>query len=258
MVRLNTQPAYTSRDAVGNRVAVPLALQKDHRPALRFFIPPAAPPPGRSLVCLVVQTLSRVRLSATPRTAARQASLSFTISWSLLKLMSIESVMPSNHLIPCHPLLFLPSIFPSIRNSSESPLCIRWPKYWSFSFSSSTFREQSGLISFRFNWFDLLTVQGTHKSLLQRHSLKVSILWRSAFFMVQLSDPYVTIGNTIALTRWTFVGKVMSPLFNKLSRFVTAFLPRSKRLLISWLQSLSAMILQTKKIKSGVPTGPFL
>ena len=151
-------------------------------------------------MCLVVQTLSRVRLSATPRTAARQASLSFTISWSLLKLTSIESVIPSNHLTLCHPLLFLPSIFPSIRNSSESPLCIRWPKYWSFSFSSSPFSEQSGLISFRFNWFDLLAVQGTHKSLLQRHSLKVSILWRSAFFMVQLSHPYMTTGKTIALT----------------------------------------------------------
>ena len=179
-------------------------------------------------MCLVVQTLSRVRLSATPRTAARQASLSFTISWSLLKLTSIESVIPSNHLTLCHPLLFLPSIFPSIRNSSESPLCIRWPKYWSFSFSSSPFSEQSGLISFRFNWFDLLAVQGTHKSLLQRHSLKVSILWRSAFFMVQLSHPYVTAGNTIALTRWTFVGKVMSLLFSELSRSVIAFLPRSR------------------------------
>ena len=179
-------------------------------------------------MCLVVQTLSRVRLSATPRTAARQASLSFTISWSLLKLTSIESVIPSNHLTLCHPLLFLPSIFPSIRNSSESPLCIRWPKYWSFSFSSSPFSEQSGLISFRFNWFDLLAVQGTHKSLLQRHSLKVSILWRSAFFMVQLSHPYVTAGNTIASTRWTFVDKVMSLLFSELSRSVIAFLPRSR------------------------------
>ena len=161
--------------------------------------------------------------SATPRTAAWQASLSITNSWSLLKLMSIELVMPSNHLILCRPLL-LTSIFPSIRVfSKDSVLHIRWPKYWSFCFSISPSNEYSGLISFRIDWFDL-TVQGTLKSLLQHHSSKVSILRRSAFFMIQLSHPYMTTGKTIALTRWTLVGKVMSLLFNMLSRFVIAFL----------------------------------
>ena len=155
----------------------------------------------------------------TPWTAACQASLPITKSWSLLKLMSIESVMPSNHLILCRPLLFPPSIFPSIRVfSNESVLRIGWPKYWSFSFSISSSNEHSGLISFRMDWLDLLAVQGTLKSLLQHHSSKASILWCSAFFTVQLSHPYTTTGKTIALTRWTFVGKVMSLLFNMLSR----------------------------------------
>ena len=153
--------------------------------------------------------------SVTPWTAARQASLSITNSWSLLKLMSIELVMPSNHLILCHPLLLLPSVFPSIRVfSNESVLHIRWPKYWSFSFSISPSNEYSGLISFRIGWFDLLAVQGTLKSLLQHHSSKASILWHSAFVMVQLSQPYVTTGKTVALTRWTFLSKVISLLFN--------------------------------------------
>ena len=150
--------------------------------------------------------------------------------------MSIESVMPSNHLILCHPLLFLPSIFASIRVfSNESAVHIKWPKYWSFSFSISPSNEYSGLISFKIDWFDLLAVQGTLKSLLQHHSSKASILQCSAFFIVQLSHPYMTTGKTIALTRWTFVDKVMSLLFNMLSRLVIAFLPRSKHLLISWL-----------------------
>ena len=170
---------------------------------------------------------------ATPQTAARQASLSFAISLSLLQFMSIESVMPSNHLILCHSLLLLPSIFPCIRVfSSELSLCIRWPKHWSFSFSISPFNEYSGLISFRIDWFDLLAVQGTLKSLLQHHSLKASILRPSAFFMVQFSYPYMTTGKIIALTIWTFVGKVISLLFNMLSRFVVASLP-SKHALIS-------------------------
>ena len=168
--------------------------------------------------------------------------------------MSIESVMPPNHLILCHPRLLLPSIFPSIRVfSSESALCIRWPKYWSFSFSVSPSNEYSGLnISVKMNWLDLLAVQGTLKSLLQHHSSKASILWHSkkAFFIVLLSHPYMTTGKTIALTRWTFVGKVISLLFNMLSRLVITFLPRSKHLLISWLQSPSAVILEPKKIKS--------
>ena len=169
----------------------------------------------------------------------------------LLKLMSIESVMPSNHLILCHSLLLLPSIFQSIRVfSNESVLHTRWLKYWSFSFSISPSKEHSGLISFRMDWLDLLAVQGTLKSLLQHHSSKASILWRSAFFIVQLSHPYMTTGKTIASTRWTFVGKVMSLLLNMLSRLVITFLPRSKRLLISWLQSPAAVILEPKKIKS--------
>ena len=172
-----------------------------------------------------VQSLSCVQLFMTPRTAARQASLSFTNSQSLLKLMSIESVMPSNDLILCHPLLLLPSIFPGIRVfSNESALCIRWPKYWNFSFSVHPSNEYSGLISFRMDWLDLLAVQGTLKSLLQHHSPKASILQCSAFFMVQLSHPYMTTETTIALTRWTFVGEVMSLLFNLLSRLVIAFL----------------------------------
>ena len=159
--------------------------------------------------------------------------------------MSTESVMPSNHFTPCCPLFLLPSIFPSIRVfSNESVLCIKWPEYWSYSFSISPSNEYSGLISFRIDWFDFLAVQGTLKSLLQHHSSKISILWYSAFFIVQLSHPYMTIGKTIDLTRWTFVGKVMSLLFNMLSRLVIAFLPRSKRFLISWLQSLSAVILE--------------
>ena len=163
--------------------------------------------------------------------------------------MSVESVMPSNQLILCHPLLLLPSIFPSIRVfSNESVLYIMWPKYWSFSISPSS--EYLGLISFRMDWLDLLAVQGTLKSLLQHHSSKASILWCSAFFVVQLSHPYMTTGKTIALTRQTFVGKVMSRLFNMLSRLVITVLPRSKRLLISWLQSPSAVILEPRKIKS--------
>ena len=174
----------------------------------------------------------------TPWTAARQASLSITNSWSLLNLMSMELMIQSNHLTLCHPLLLLPSLFPSIRVfSNELVLCIRWPKYWSFSFSISPSNECSGLISFRMDWLDLLAVQGTLKSLLQNHSSKVSIVQHSGFFTVQLSHPYVTTGKTIALTTETFVGKVMKLLFNMLSWFVTAFLPRSKCLLISWLLS---------------------
>ena len=182
----------------------------------------------------------------------RVAHLSSTISYSLLKFMSIESVMPSNHLILCHPLLLLPSNFPSIRVfSSESALCIKWPKYWSFSFSIHPANGYSGLSSFRVDWFDHLAVQGTLKSLLQHHSSKVSILWCSAFFMVQLSHPYMTTGKTIALTTWTFEGKVMFLLFNMLSRLVIAFLPGSKRLLISWLQPPSSVILEPKERKSA-------
>ena len=164
---------------------------------------------------------------------------------------SIESVIPASHLILCRPLLLLPSIFPSIRVfSNESALHIRWPKYWSFSFSISPSNEYSGLISFRMDWLDLLAVQGTLKSLLQHHSSKASIRQHSAFFTVQLSHPYMTTGKTIALTRRTFVGKVMSLLLNMLSRLVITFLPRSQRLLISWLQSPSAVILEPRKIKS--------
>ena len=157
--------------------------------------------------------------------------------------------MPSSHLILCHPLFFLPPIPPSIRVfSNESTLCMRWPKYWSFSFSIIPSKEHPGLISFGNDWLDLLAVQGTLKSLLQHHSSKASILWCSAFFIAQISHPYMTIGKTIALTRWTFVGKVMSLLFNMLSRLVIALLPRSKRLLISWLQSPSVVILEPPKI----------
>ena len=166
--------------------------------------------------------------------------------------MSIESVMPSNHLILCRPLLLLPSVFPSIRVfSNESALYIRWPKYWSFSFKISPTNEHVGLIFFRMDWLDLLAVQGTLKSLLQHHSSKASVLQLSAFFIVRLSHLYLTTGKTIALTRRTFVGKVMSLLFNMLSRLVITFLPRSKRLLISWLQLPSAVILEPRKIKSA-------
>ena len=199
-----------------------------------------------------IQSLSHVRLFATPWTAAQQASLSITNSWSLLKLMSIGSVMPSNHLILYPPLLLLPSIFPNFRVfSNESVLRITWPKDWSFSFSISPSNEFSGLISFRMDLLDLLAVQSTLKSFLQHHSSKASILQHSAFFIVQFSHPYMTTGKTIALTGWTFVGKVMSLLFNMLSRLVIiTFLPRSKHLLISWLQPPSAVILEPKKIKS--------
>ena len=196
-----------------------------------------------------VQLLSCVQLFATPWTAAQQASLSITNSQSLFKLMSINSVMPFNHLILYLPLLLLPSIFLSIRIfSSESVLHIRWPKYRSFSFSISPSTEYSGLISFRIDWFDLLAVQGTLKSFSQYHISKASILLHSVFFMVQISHPYMTTGKTTALTKWTFVDKVMSLLFNMLSRLVIAFLPRSKPLLISWQQSPSAVILEPKKI----------
>ena len=189
--------------------------------------------------------------SVTTWTVAHQASLSFTISRSLLKLTSIESMMPSNHLVLCHPLLLLPSIFPSIRVfSNQSVLCIRQPKYWSFSFSIGPSNEYSGLISFRIDRFDLLAVQGI-KSLLQNNSLTASDLQPSAFFVVQLSHPYMTTRKTITLTRQIFVSKVMSLLFNVLSGFIIAFLPRSKHLLISFLQSLSTVILEPKKIKWG-------
>ena len=178
-------------------------------------------------------SLSVVSDSATPRTATHQVSLSFTNSQSLLKLMFIESVMPFNHLT-LRPFLLLSSVFSSIRFFfNELALCIRCPNYWSFSFSPSN--EYSGFISFRIGWFDLLSVQGTLKSLLQHHSSKASILQHSAFFIVQLSHLYMTTGKIIASTRWTFVSKVMSQLFNMLSRLVIAFLPRSKYLLISWL-----------------------
>ena len=175
-----------------------------------------------------VQSLSHVQLFAIPWTAGCQASLSITNSQSLLKLTSIKSVMPSNHVILCHPLLLPPSISPSIRVfSSESVLCIRWPEDWSFSFSISPSNEYSGLISFRMDWFDLLAVQGTLKSLLQYHSSKASIFQHSAFFIVQLSHPYMTTGKIIALTRRTFINKVMSLLFNMLYRLAIAFLPKS-------------------------------
>ena len=185
--------------------------------------------------------------SATLWIAALQAPRSITKSRSLLRFMSIESVMPSSHLILCHTLLLLPPIPPSIKVlSNESTLHMRWPKYWSFSFSISPSNEHPGLI-FRMDWLDLLAVQGTLKSLLQYHSSKASILGRSAFFTVQLSHPYMATGKTIALTRRTFVGKIMSLLFNMLSRLVITFLLRSKHLLISWLQSPSAVILEPQK-----------
>ena len=187
----------------------------------------------------------------TPWTTACKGSLSITNSQSLLKLISIELVMPSSHLILCGPVL-PPSIFTSIRVfSNKSDLRIRWPKYWSFSLNISRSNEHSGQISFRMDWLDLLVVQGTLKSLLQQPSSKASVLWGSAFFIVQLSYPYMTTGNTIVLMRRTFVGKVMSLLFNMLSRLVIIFLPKSKHLLISWLQSPSAVILEPRKIKSA-------
>ena len=194
---------------------------------------------------VVVQSLSHVKFFATPRTAALQASTSFTVSRSLLKLMPIESMMPSNYLILFCPLLLLPSIFPSIRVfSNESVLCIRWTKYWSFNFSIRSSSEYSGLISFRMDWLYFCAVQRTLKSLLWHHSSKASVLQCSAFFIVQLSHPCMTNGKTIALTTRNFVGKVMSLLFNMLSRLIITFCPKSKHLLISWLQSPSAVILE--------------
>ena len=189
-------------------------------------------------------------MSDSLRPRESQHVLSITNSWSLPKLMSIELVIPSSHLILCRPLLLLPPIPPSIRVfSNESTLLMRWPKSWSFSFSIISSKEHPGLISFRMDWLDLLAVQGTLKSLLQHHSSKASILRRSAFFIIQLSHPYMTTGKTIGLTRRTFVGKVMSLLLNMLSRLVITFLPRSKRLFISWLQSLSAVILEPPQNK---------
>ena len=201
---------------------------------------------------LTVQfSCSVVSDSATPWIAARQASLFITNSRSSLRLKSIESVMPSSHLILCRPLLLLPPIPPSIRVfSNESTLRMKWTKYWSFSFSIIPSKEHPGLIAFRMDWLDLLAVQGTLKSLLQHHSSKASIPQRWAFFTVQLSHPYMTTGKTIAWTRRTFVCNVMSLLFNMLSRLVITFLPSSKCLLISWLQSPSAVVLEPRKIKS--------
>ena len=204
---------------------------------------------------VVVQLPNCVWISVTPWTAGHQAFLSLPISWSLLKFMSIESVMPSNHLILYCPLLLLPSIFPSIGVfSSELALCIQYfaSKYWSFSvsFSISPSNVYSGLISFRIDWFDFLAVQGALKSLLQHHSSKASILWCSAFFMAHLSHQYMTVGKVITWTIWTFVGKVMSLLFNTVSRFFIAFLSRTKYLLISLQLSPSTVILVPKKIKS--------
>ena len=198
-------------------------------------------------VVVVVQLLSPFSLFVTPWTAAYQASLSFTISQMLFKLMFIELVIPSNHFDLCCSPLLLPSIFPRISIlSNESALHIRWPKYWSFSFNISLSNEYSGLISFRIDWFDLFSVQETLNSLLQHHSSKASILWCSALFMAQISHPYMATGKTIALTIWTFVGKVMFLLFSTLFRLVLAFLSRSKHLLISWLQSSSVVILEPK------------
>ena len=192
-----------------------------------------------------------VQLIVSSLTAAHEAPLSFTFSRSLLKLVSIESEKPSNNLILCRPFLLLPSIFPSIRVfSNESVHHIRWPKYWSFSFNVSPSNEHSELISFRMDWLDLLAVQGTLQSLFQQHSSKASILWHSAFLHLESNSHfYMNTGKTIALTRTTFVGKLMSLLFNMVSRLVIAFLPRSKCLLILWLQSPSAVILKPKKIK---------
>ena len=196
-----------------------------------------------------VQSLGHVHLFVTPWTAACQASLCITNSWSLFRLMSIELMLPSNHLILCHSLFLLSSIFPSIRVfSNESVLCIRWPKYWSFSFSIIPSKEHPGLISFRMDRLDLLAVQGIlifSNTAVQKHQC-----FGAQLSLFQLSHPYMTTGKTIPLTRRTFVGKVMSLLYNVLSRLVIAFLPRSKHLLISWLQSPSAVILDPKKIKS--------
>ena len=204
------------------------------------------------MIYLVVKYSVSVQFSSVAKSCLTFCgSLSNTNSQSLPKLISIESMMPSNHLILCRPLLLLPSIFPSIRVfSNESALRIRWPKYWSFSFNISPSNEHPGLISFRMDWLDLLAVQKTLKNLFQHHSSKASILQHSAFFTVQLSHPYMTTGKTIALSRQTFVGKVMFLLFNMLSMLVMTFLPRSKCLLISWLQSPSAVILEPPKIKS--------
>ena len=201
-----------------------------------------------------VQSLNNVQLFVTPWTTAFWASLSITSSRSLPKLMSIELVMPSNHLILCRPLLLLPSVFPSIRVfSNESVLRNRWPKYWSFSFSINPSNEYSGLISFKMDWFDFLAILGILKSLLQHHSSKTTILWCSAFFIVTTlyspTHPYMTTGKTIDLTRWTFVGKVMPLFFNMLSRLVITFLPKGMCLLMSWLQSPSAVILKLPKNK---------
>ena len=202
-----------------------------------------------------VQSLSRVRLLVTPWITARQASLSITNSRNLLKPMSIESVMPSSHLILCCPLLLLPLILPSNRVfSNESALLIRWPKYWSFSFNISPSNEHPGLISFRMDWLDLLAVQQTPKSLLQHHSSKTSILRGSAFFTVQLSHPYMTTGKTTALTRQTFVDKVMSLLFNMLSRLVGhSFLAKSKSLFMSAI-TIAVILEPKKKISATVST----
>ena len=203
-------------------------VEQDRKPRIK--------PMHRSVQFSSVQSLSHVQLFVTPWTAARQGSLSITNSQSWLKLISIELVLPSNHLILCGPLL-PSSIFPSMWVfSNESVLRIRWPKYWSFSFNVSPSNEYSEMIYFRMDWLGLLAVQGTLKSLLQQHSSKTSVLRCSVFFIVQLSHPYMPTGKTIALTTWTFVGKVMSLLFNMLSRLVITFLPRSKHLLISWLQ----------------------
>ena len=202
---------------------------------------------GLTVQFISVQSLSRVWLFVTPWTAACQASLSITNSQSLLKFMSIELVMPSSHLILCHSLLLLPSIFPSIRVfSNESALRIWRPKYCTFSFNISPSNEHPGLISFWMDWLDILAVWGTLKSLLQHHSSKASILQHSASFIVQLPHPYMTTGKTVALIRWTFFDKVISLLLNMLSRLVITFLPKSKHLLISWLQSPSAVILGSK------------
>ena len=216
------------------------SLLTSHHRAVRVYMPQ----------CRRVQfSHSVVFYLCNPMQAALQASLSITNSWSLLKFMSIESLMPSNHLILCRSLLL--SAFPSIRVfSDESILRIRWRNYWSISFNIHPSNEYSGLISFRIDWFHLLAVQGTLKSLLQHHSSEALILRCSGLFIVQFSHPYMTTGKTIALTRWTFVGKVMSLNFNMMSKLVITFLPRSKGLLISWLQSPSAVILEPPKIKS--------
>ena len=210
-------------------------------------------PETETTMLIILFSHSVTTFAETPWTAAHQACLSFTISQSLLELTSTESMMPPNHLILCCSLLLLPSVFPSIKvfsTESAALLCIGWPKYWSFSFNISPSNEHPELISSRMDWLDLLAVQGTLKSLLQHHSLKASVLQCSTFFMVQLSHLHRTTGKTIVLTKQTFVGIVMSLLINTLSRFVIAFLPRSKQLLISWLKSPSAVILEPKKIKS--------